>query len=71
MFTYKTENRLDSVDITDIKENEAHGWDDISMRMIKLYSKPFQFPLKLLCRSSLEKGNKKSNIVPLLKKIKV
>ena len=56
---------LDSVDIKEediyliIKNlipNKAHGWDDISIRMIKLCGKSIVFPLKLLFQSSLEKG---------------
>ena len=57
VFSYKTENYLDSVDIKEkdiylvIKNlipNKAHGWDDISIRMIKFCGKSFTFPLKLL-----------------------
>ena len=65
VFAYKTENRLDSVDIKEediylvIKNlipNKAHACDDISIRMIKLCGKSFALPLKLLFQSSLEKG---------------
>ena len=82
VFTYKTENRLDSVDIKEadiyliIKNlipNKAHEWDDISIRMIKLCGESIAFPLKLLFQSSLEKSIfpvdwKKRNIVPVHKK---
>ena len=84
VFAYKTENRLDSVDIKEediyliinnLIPNKARGWDDISIRMIKLCSKSIAFPLKLLFQSSLEKGIspvdwKKSNIAPAHKKEK-
>ena len=77
-----TEIHSDSVDIKEediylvIKNlipNKTHGWDDISIRMIKLCVKSIAFPLKLLFYSSLEKGlfavdSKKSNIVPVHKK---
>ena len=62
VFADKTENRLDSVDIKEeviyliIKNlipSKAHGWDGISIRMIKLCGKSIAFPLKLLFQSSL------------------
>ena len=65
VFAYKTENCLDSVYIKEkdiyliIKNlipNKAHGWNDISIRMIKLCGKSIAFHLKLLFHSSLEKG---------------
>ena len=82
VFTYKTENRLDSVDIKEkdiyliIKNlipNKAHGKNDISIRTIKLCCKSIAFPLKLLFQSFLKKRIfpvdwKKSNIVPVHKK---
>ena len=55
---------LDSVDIKEediyliiknVIPNKAHGWDDISIRVIKLCGKSIVFPLKLLFQSSLEK----------------
>ena len=84
MFAYKTENHLDSVDIKEediylitenLIPNKAHGWDAISIRMIKLCGKSIAFPLKLLFHSSLEKGCfpadwEKSNTVPVHKKKK-
>ena len=53
--------------------NEAHEWDDISIRLIKLYGKSTAFLLKLLFQSSLEEALvpvdwKKGNIVPVHKK---
>ena len=52
VFAYKMENRLDSADIKEeniyliiknLTQNKAHGWDDISIRMIKLCSKSIAF----------------------------
>lgn len=48
--------------------NNAHGWIDVSVAMIKLCGKSIAFPLKLLFQSSLKKGifwdnYEKSNIV--------
>ena len=65
LFAYKMENHLDSVEIIEediyliIKNlipNKAHGWDDISIRMIKLCGKCILFPLKFLFQTSLKKG---------------
>ena len=82
MFAYKTENYLVSVNIEEedifliienLIPNKAHGWNDISIRMIKFSGVSIVFPLNLLFLSSLEKGLfpvdwKKSNIVPVHKK---
>ena len=82
VFACKTENRLVSVNIEEedifliIKNlipSKVHGWDDISVRMIKFCGVSIVFPLNLLFLSSLEKGLfpvdwKKSNIVPAHKK---
>lgn len=48
--------------------NNAHGWIDVSIAMIKLCGKSIAFALKLLFQSSLKKGifwdnYEKSNIV--------
>ena len=53
VFACKTENHTNSVHICLIIKkliaNTAHGWNDISIRMIKLCVKSVVFPLKLLC----------------------
>ena len=54
--------------------NKAHGWDDISIRMIQLCGKSIALPLKLLFKTILEKGTfpedwKKSNVVPIQKRV--
>ena len=60
VFAYKTENRLDSVDIKvedvyltikNLISRKAHGWGDIFIRIIKLCGKSIAFPLKLLFQS--------------------
>ena len=60
VFAYKTENRLDSVDIKvedvyltikNLISKKAHGWSDIFIRIIKLCCKSIAFPLKLLFQS--------------------
>ena len=77
---YKTDERLNYFDINEneiisiiknLNANKAHGWDKISIRMIKL--KTTAIPLKLIFRSMLEEGVfpddwKKSNVVPIHKK---
>ena len=83
VFADKMENCLDSIDnkeediyliIKNLISSKAPGWEDISIRMIRMIcSKSIAFPLKLLFQSSLEKGIfpgdwEKSNIVPLHKK---
>ena len=56
---------LDSIDIKEediylivknVIPNKAHGWDEISIQMIKIYVKSTAFPLKLLFQSSLKKS---------------
>ena len=57
VFNFKTNNRLKSFDINEndlhliiknLNANKAHGWDDISIRMIQLCGKSIALPLKLL-----------------------
>ena len=43
--------------------NKAHGWEGISIRLIRLCSKSIAFHIKLLLQFS-----KKSNVVPVQKK---
>ena len=59
--------------IKNLNANKAHGWDDISIRMIQLCGKSIALPLKLLFKTILEEGTfpedcKKSNVVPINKK---
>ena len=82
VFNFKTNNRLKSFDINEndlhliiknLNANKAHGWDDISIRMIQLCGKSIALPLKLLFKTILEEGTfpedwKKSNVVPIHKK---
>ena len=76
-FKYKTDKRLNSFTINEndilliiknLNADEAHGWDNISTRMIQLCRKEIVLPLQLLFKSMLEKGIfpedwKKSNVV--------
>ena len=81
-FSYKTEKILTSFDIKDdnilsiiktLNVDKAHGWDQLSIRMIKICGDPITFPLKLIFKSMINEGIfaddwKKSNVVPIHKK---
>ena len=59
--------------IRSLNPDKAHGWDDISVRMIKLCDKALVFPLKLIFENCLRKGVfpekwKIANVVPVHKK---
>ena len=83
VLNFKTNNWLKSFDINEndlhliiknLNANKAHGWDDISIRMIQLCGKSIALPLKLLFKTILEKGTfpedwKKSNVVPIQKRV--
>ena len=56
-----------------LNPEKAHGWDNISIRMIKLCGKAIVDPLRILFLSFLEEGVypddwKKSNVVTIHKK---
>ena len=56
-----------------LNPEKAHGWDNISIRMIKLCGKAIVDPLRILFLSFFEEGVypddwKKSNVVPIHKK---
>ena len=83
-FVALTENFLDSVtfsesDITDIvkalNQDKAHGWDDISIRMIKMGGDSLSKPLAIIFKNCIAKGIfphswKKANVIPVFKKAK-
>ena len=55
-----------------LNTNKSHGWNNISIRMIKLYGKYLVYPLKLIFEASLQGGEfpdywKKANVVPFHK----
>ena len=78
---YKTDERLNYFEINDndilsviknLNSTKAHGWDKISIRMIKLCGKTIAIPLKLIFRSMLQEGVfpddwKKAMFVPIHK----
>ena len=53
--------------------DKAHGWEQLSIRMIKTCGDSITFPLKLIFKSMVNEGLflddwKKSNVVPIYKK---
>ena len=61
--------------IKNLNPNKSHGWDNISIRMIKLCGKSIVYLLKLIFEASLKGGEfpdcwKKANVVPAHKKRK-
>ena len=58
--------------IKNLNPNKSHGWDNISIRIIKLCGKSIVFPLKLIFEASLQVGEFpdywKNNGVPVHKK---
>jgi hypothetical protein len=83
-FVQITDSLLDSVrftenDIIDIilslHPEKAHGWDDLSIRMIKMCGKTLSKPLAIIFRNCIKKGIfpnkwKKANVIPIFKKDK-
>ena len=81
-FCYKTQKRISDIEIKEddilliiknLNPNKAHGWDNVSIRMIQLCGKSIVKPLKYLFESSLTAGIfpedwKKANIIPVHKK---
>ena len=81
-FSYKTEKILTLFDIKDedilsiiknLNVDKAHGWDQLSIRMIKTCGDAITFPLKLIFKSMINEGVfpdywKKSNVVLIHKK---
>ena len=79
--SYKTKKILTSFDIKDdilpiiknLNVDKAHGWDQLSIRMIKTCGDTITFPLKLIFKSMINEGVfpddwKKSNVVLIHKK---
>ena len=59
--------------IRSLDANKAHGWDGISIRMVKICEESLLKPLLNIFNHSLATGNfptdwKKANIVPIYKK---
>ena len=81
-FCLKTDKSLSSLEISEtdifaiiknLDPNKSHGWDNLSIKMIKLCGKSITYPLKLIFEASLLEGTfrscwKKANVVPVHKK---
>ena len=78
-FSYKTNTRTNSFKFTEsdilsiikaLDSTKAHGYDNLSIRMIKMCSESITLPLKIIFQESLKKGKfpeiwKKANVVPV------
>ncbi len=81
-FEYKTEKRLTSLNITEedildiiltLNVNKSNGWDNISVKMVKICGDSIVYPLLMIFKDCLNQGVypsfwKKSNICPIHKK---
>ena len=81
-FSYRTGSRIKSFQITEndilairktLDPNKSHGFDNISIKMIKTCRRSLILPLKIIFKHSLKKGTfpkiwKKANVVPVHKK---
>ena len=80
--TIRTDKRLSSLKINEddilsiiksLNSNKSHGWDKLSIKMVKMCDKTLVYPLKLIFRASIQEGVfpdcwKKANVVPIHKK---
>ena len=56
--------------IRSLNSNKAHGWDDISIRMVKMGDESIEYPLKIIFETALKSGIypdkwKIANVVPV------
>ena len=82
LFSYKTNTRIHCFCVTNknilsiinsLNSSKAHGYDNISIKIIKIYNESVTIPLKIIFEESLKKGIspdtlKKGNIKPVNKK---
>ena len=59
--------------VTNLDSSKAHGWDDISIKMIKICDESMTVHLKIIFKQSLKESkfpevSKKANIVPVHKR---
>ena len=81
-FEYKTNTRIDTVTFSEhnilsiirsLNQNKAHGWDNVSTRMIQICDDSIILPLAIIFKTALNSGIypdqwKKANVVPVHKK---
>ena len=79
---YKTNSRINNIFfnsdfilkvVNDLNPSKAHGWDGISIRMIKMCGESIVLPLMIIFENAIETGVypanwKRGNIVPVHKK---
>ena len=66
------ENDISTI-ISNLDPNKSHGWDNLSVRKIKLCDDSLIYPLKCILKEHSKKANiliagKKANVVPVHKK---
>ena len=80
--TIRTNKRLSPLKINEddilpiiksLNSNKSHGWDKLSIKMIKMSDKTLVYPLKLIFKASIQEGVfpdcwKKANVVPIHKR---
>ena len=80
--TIRTDKRLSSLKINEddilsiiksLNLNKSHGWDKLSIKMVKMCDKTLVYPLKLIIKASIQGGVipdcwKKANVVLIHKK---
>ena len=81
-FEYKVNSKIEDVSFSELEivsiirslnSNKAHGWDGISIRMIKICDETIALPLKIIFDTALKSGSypdkwKRANVVPVHKK---
>ena len=81
-FEYKVNSKIEDISFSEVEivsiirslnSNKAHGWDGISIRMIRICDETIAIPLKIIFDTALKSGNclgqwKRANIVPIHKK---
>ena len=64
-FECKVNSKIDNVIFTEhdilsiirsLNSNKAHGWDDISIRMVKMCDESIAYPLKIIFETALKSG---------------
>ena len=64
-FEYKVNSKIHNVIFTEhdilsiirsLNSNKAHGWDDISIRMVKMCDESIAYPLKIIFENALKSG---------------
>ena len=81
-FEYKVNIKIEDVSFSELgilsiirslNSNKAHGWDGISIRMIKICDETISLPLKIIFDTAFKSGSfpdkwKRANVVPVHKK---